>query len=247
MNIITDEVGFVKKSLRDKKVLGEEKDTIRLLAKHYLSKKYGKEKTIAKIQDFMVAHNGEWLDMINNIVTDIEKRENFTLRVVDKVVVTEAELKAIQTLEQLDHRKLAFTLLVYAKVEYVLKAKSDYYVNADWKQIKEDAGIKGNLEEHAMMRFELKQYGLTSPVRGYSTKINFVNEESPAIITVDDFSGKFVDKYLMWCGVIESKECATDGCVERVKMKSNRSKYCTGCAKKRINEKQKERDLIGKK
>lgn len=242
MNMVTDEIGYVKKSLRDKKVLGEEKDTIRLLAKHWLGKKYNKDKTMVKVGEFMAAHKGDWSDMVNNIVSDIEKHDNFDLRVVDKVVITEAELMNIKMLEQLEQQRLAFVLLVYAKVEYKLKAKSDYFVNAEWKQIKDDAGLNGNLEEHAMMRFELKQHGLISPVRGYSTKINFVNEESPVAITVEDFTGKFVDKYLMWCGVIESKECATDDCVERVKLKSNRSKYCTGCAKNRINEKQKVRD-----
>lgn len=248
MKTITNEKSFVQKTLKEKQVSSKPSDTIRLLAKYYFSEGFGTQVVINKVDKFMSENlvgykSAKWEKKIEDIVSTISKRKDFTLAEVDQIGVTINELIDIQSLDNIDLEKLAFVLLVHAKVGNAIKNKEvdGNWVNSDPKDIATDAKISRNEIQQGKMRYELKCKGLIDAPRGNSVKINYIDDKSEVAIVITNFED-YIDKYLMWKGVIKSIRCAGEGCMEHVQVRSNRQKYCSECNRIRKNERQKMRD-----
>ena len=142
--------------------------------------------------------------------------------------VTENELKTIESLRALKYEKLAFTLLVYAKIYNKIKNHDKNWVNEQHKYIFSDAKLAVNVKDQGLMINKLKELGLVTPStfnESVHINVNFVDEDSPVVIEITDFRN-FVYEYLKWKGenIIKCEECGM-----LIKPKNNRQKYCASC------------------
>lgn len=249
MKKIVNEKKFVEETLKNKTVSSKPSDTIRLLAKHYFHLGFAKDAVLSKVEQFISENvHGykpmEWNKRIKDGVTRVSNQKDYILSDVDQVTITKRELEVITSLDNLELEKLAFVLAVHAKVQNAMKHKESNWVNSDPKDIASDAMLKSRSDvQQGKMRYELKCRGLIEAPRGNSVKINYIDEQSEVVIIITDFES-YIDKYLRWKGVIKSKKCAGESCVEYVEVVSNRQKYCAECARLNRNEKQKKRDQI---
>lgn len=247
MKKIVNEKKFVEDTLKNKTVSNKPSDTIRLLAKHYFHQGLDKETVLSKVEQFISENvhgykSMEWNKRIKDAITRVSKSEDYALSVVEKVSISKRELSVISSLDNLELEKLAFVLLVHAKVNNAMKHKEGNWVNSDPKELAADAMLKSRSDvQQGKLRYELKCRGLIEAPRGNSVRVNYIDDQSEVAIIITDFQ-HYIEKYLKWKGVIKSKKCESESCIEYVEPSSNRQKFCAKCSRLRRNEQQKKRD-----
>lgn len=214
-------------------------NTMRTLVKYYFSIGMNKPQIIDTIDKFfalnMKDYNSvKWQKSIGNMVNFIKRTKDFTLLDIKEVEITESELNTIKKLDNIKFEKLAFVLLVYAKIYNQMNGKDENWVNEEHKYIFSDAKIGITVKDQGKMLYDLKELGLvgfSAMITSTNIKVNFVDEDSPIVFVVSDFRN-YVLEYLRWKGenIINCEECGI-----LIPLFGKRQKYCNGCYKK-INE-----------
>jgi len=237
MRLILNEKEVLKNSLENGYVDNKKPtNTIKLLAKHYLSINMNKKQAIYSINDFFTKYykgynSVQWIDTIEKIVKSIHKSKDYELFVVDKIEITNNELETIKKINNGRLEKLAFTLLVYAKIYNKLNKNNTNWINEEHKYIFSDAKVVVKIEEQGKMIHKLGELGLVEVSRKVdctNIKINFADENSDVGIEITDFRD-FVYLYLKWKGenIGFCEECNVP-----IRITNGNLKYCKSCAKK---------------
>lgn len=236
MKLIGNEVAYAKKCLHkgiiDKK---QNAKTLIILAKYYYNLNKDEQEIKDLLNEFLDRvpnkFNRNYLDeLVNNIVKSAP-----TLNVVEKVCITEAEMRVINTRESEQERRVLFTLLVHYKVKNALYPQNNYKVSEERSMIFKDAKVTCSQQEKRNIMGRLHEDGIISiPNNPNDSRItlNYVNDDSPIEIEVVSFDDFILDYYkYKGSKIINCKECG-----ERTMVKSNKTQYCSECSK----EKQKE-------
>lgn len=210
-------------------------NTMRVLVKHYFSIGMNKPQIIDVVDKFFAlnfpSYNSvKWQKAIENMVNFIYRKKDFTLLDIRNVEITENELNTIIKLNNIKFEKLAFTLLVYAKIYNQMNSKEENWVNEEHKYIFSDAKVVINVKDQGKMLYDLKELGLvgfSSMITSTNIKVNYVDMDSPAILVISDFRN-FVLEYLRWKG---ENICSCDECGLLFIPSNNRQKYCKKCWK----------------
>lgn len=253
MKLILNEKEILNKILNESFVdLDKPTNTIRILTKHYLSLGMNRPQTINSIDKFLLnnykGYNSvKWQKTVEKIVNSIHRDKDYRLVNIEKVEITKKELEKITSINNDRLERLAFTLLVYAKIFNQLNENESNWVNSKHKDIFSDAKITVTVREQGEMIYKLGELGLVTPskmVDCTNIKVNFVDENSKVIIVISDFRN-FVYEYLKWKG---NKIGNCERCNILIKQISNKVKYCKACAReiniKKTIENRKKRNLF---
>lgn len=165
---------------------------------------------------------------------------------IDEVVIYKKELQHIELINEIRIRRLAFVLLVYAKIFNLKFSSNSGKVPYSKSQIFEEAKLKTNNSErlkvlHELMCRELKINNDTGEIINFingsfksgkgDIYINYVDEIGEVAFTITDFSDKsVVYRYLDYCGDKWSR-CVCCGKWFKDKSITKPRKYCNKCKK----------------
>jgi hypothetical protein len=235
----------LKEGIYDKK---KPTNTIRLLIKHFYIIGQNKDQAMASVEDFMTKNfegynQVKWQKLLNKMIKDLQNNIG-ELFVVNNIKISSNELNAIKSINNNRMEKLAFVLLVYAKIYNQMNGNQSNWINSELKDIFSDTKMAIGSTEQGKMIHKLKELGLldiSKRVDCTNIKILFV-DENDVTIEINDFRD-FVYEYLRWNG---EKIINCENCNILVLQTNNKTKYCKACAKEVKNEQNKSYYNLGK-
>lgn len=249
MNFIVNERKYVEDILQSGQP--NQRNTsrdLRLIAKYLLSEGMSYEDVIMFLVKFMDSYNASgdrWRKTITGIVKDIVKQQNFYLRDIQEVRITQKELSIIKDIEWSEDirlndrlRRYAFGLLVYAKVLRT-KQKDGWIEINNTSVFCKDCGIsrKGGTKDKETAFNKLKQLGLIDiPRLTGKTSVNVLfidweeHDDDDVVIPLKDIEN--FKQYYEWFILKDSFQCKM--CLEVfIDEGSSYKKYCDKCKKER--------------
>jgi len=238
MRLILNETQLVSDSLNkgyaDKK---KPSNTIRLLAKHYLSKDMNRPQTINSIDIFLKKNlkgynSVKWQNIIEKIVNSVHKDKDYEMFDIGEINITKNELTKISELKNLKYEKVMFILLVYAKIYNKLNSNDKCWVNEELKYIYSDTKMALKEKDQCKIIYEiakLKYIEVSRNVDCTNIHVSIVDECGDVEIMIGDFRN-LIYYYLRWKG---DKIINCDGCGILIKPNNNKNKYCSECAKEK--------------
>lgn len=158
---------------------------------------------------------------------------------VESVDITVTELKKINTLNNLVLEKIAFVMLVYAKISNIQLQSKEGWINKSCSMICKEAHVNlRGIEQKRILHslYELNYIKMRNNNSKINMKIDYIDKDSNTELVISDFDG-VVYQYLIWKGE-KWKKC--NECGKYFKPKSNSAKYCVGCKKKKKARQNKE-------
>ncbi len=240
MRIILDEKAKAEEIL-EKGIIYENKyTTMKLLIKYwYINNGYRKIRLIKALHKFLEENYKDYneVKMQEEIEREVKAyiRKPYPFNKVDNVNITKSELEYIKGLDNLILEKLAFTMLVYAKIMNQIISENNNWINTDFKKIGKDAKVNGSRNRIYTYIHKINEYGgiyQTYKVDGDGIRIDFLNEDSEIEVTIDDFR-EFILEYLGWKGE-NIGECVECGC--RIQITTSNNKYCKSCQQAKQRE-----------
>lgn len=244
MNFVANEVRYVE-DLLEKKQLTPRKVTkeLRMIAKYYLSQ-HDKQTSIEMLVEFMnqVSENGNrWRKTIESIVNDLIGKQDFELRDIEEIHITESELNTIKALDSELEQRYAFGLIVYCKI-WNYKKKGKFVRIESTTHFAKDCDVRLDRDAKEKLFYRLKEKGLINVPRktgSDSVEVLFVDHEGePSLVIPIKNVEKFIYYYYDLVNKHKVKECAV--CRDLILVKGNSpKKYCGECAKSKKNEQNK--------
>lgn len=236
MNIVTNEKMILDNALEKRIFDKKPTTTIRVLMKHYFSlgknRKEVKELLENHMRNLAGYHPSKWDKTINAMIKTIAVQSH-DLNDVGRIEVVQGELDKIVSLNDMKLERLAFVMLVYAKVKNRINPNNRGWVNQGSKLLLREAGVSKARNKDQLI-FELVQRGLITPthvVDREDIQVNFVMKLDEPRIVISDFR-EIVNYYLQWkAGGTSFVHCSE--CRLLFPKKSNNSKYCPTCKRSR--------------
>lgn len=249
LGLIVNEKIICEKALSEKNIEGKPMKTIRLIIKKYLNEKLTKEQVFEKVDNFMKEiykdkyNKSYWKKVITEAINTVSKYNSYNLIDIEKIEIYKEELEIIESLNDITLEKLAFTLLVYAKINRIINPTSDGRINISLNSIFEEAKIKKDKKLlHKLV--ELK-YILTNATCDSTTmKINYMKNEGDVNIVVDNLQDSNAITYYLE-HKLGYKYGICEVCGKRFRKlnpKNTSQIYCSRCK----NNIEKEKDKIKK-
>lgn len=253
LGVIHNEQIVADKVLNDKVLIVSMSSTIDILIKYY----YLKNRDIDKLELLYTIFNNLKecnIDSFNPnkceelITTRIDRfyktvrkfgDENIKLNIVDKVVITKAEVAFINSYEDKKVQNILFIMLVYAKITNKLNNNESYWINQSLTNITKEAKLTDKKRKTEVFHSLYLDQAISAgnKVGKVSIKVNYAYEDSEEEIVITDFDG-CVHYWLQYKGE-KWKRC--EECGKWIKQsKTKPSKYCKECAKTIKNEQIKE-------
>jgi predicted RNA-binding Zn-ribbon protein involved in translation (DUF1610 family) len=212
------------------------------LIKHYYLEGIVSELLLReKILEYLKANyegykRAKWEETISKIVHNylgMVKRNKIDVKIIDitEIDITKQELIIIEYLEDIKLEKLAFIMLVYAKISNIMMDNTEGWINKSCSVICKEAkvnlkGIEKDRIFNELYKIEyIKQRKNTAKT---NMKVCYVLEDSEVMITIKDFKD-VIYQYLIWKGE-RWKKCEVCGRWIKVKGKKPQQ-YCPNCKK----------------
>ena len=236
MYIILNESEWAKEALDGRSLGRKPSETLRHIARYYLSGGYKKQAVKKKLEEFIAscdptASIPKWSSLIEYATNKASKEEIISIECVE---ITKPEMAKIDAITSVQERRLAFTLLCLAKYLKAINPSSDFWVNIKDNEIMSMANINTSIKRQCQMFRNLKDAGLikfSKKVDNTNVRVNFV-EDGDVALKIYDFRNLGY-QYLMYngqpyfecesCGIITKRSNPTRGA---------RQKYCVDCAQK---------------
>lgn len=214
---------------------------LRLLLKHYyISGMTDQLQLREQLLNFLKNHyngykRGKWEETIAKMVEGFIKtvrKNKVDVKFVDikEIPITQRELESIVKLNDIVLEKLAFVMLIYAKISNIIMNSSEGWINKSSSTICKEAkvNLKGIEKEKTLHKLYVDKY-IEQRKRNNKTnlRICYINEDSEVEMTIRNFDN-IVYNYILWKNkdMIPCEECGRP-----VKKSSNKTKYCSVCAK----------------
>ena len=246
MEFVVNEVKHVENLLKNKKVTPRKvMKELRLIVQYYLSKGCTKEETVELTVQFMNDVNGnssgeKWRKRIESTTNDIISKQDYELRDIEEILITNSELEVIRSLKDDKLRRYAFGLLIRCKI--INHRKHGQWVVLDntsafLKEIRVTAGG----EKREKLFHELQILGLIEITRmtgGSSIKLHYVNYSEEPIVTIPL---KDINEYITYYEELVSNatvyHCLNCGIrCSWIPKKGRRPNYCCSCDKERTKK-----------
>lgn len=208
-------------------------ETIGLMAKYHKKMELSKSETYEKINEYMLKNyksynKVKWEDVINKYI-DATFKKGYDLIEIEYIPVTDEEISTIKILKSKRLQRLAFTMLVIAKMNNIISDKNNSWVNRKDKEIFKHTNIRTSIKDQCLLLNDLKTHGLiefSERVDNVNNRVLFV-KEGEVVIKIDDMRnlGHQYDSYM---GYGKYKKCEV--CGETIKVGGNgQTKYCPKC------------------
>ena len=255
LGVIHNEQIVADKVLNDKVLIVSMSSTIDILIKYY----YLKNRDIDKLELLYTIFNNLKecnIDSFNPnkceelITTRIDRfyktvrkfgDENIKLNIVDKVVITKAEVAFINSYEDKKVQNILFIMLVYAKITNKLNNNDSYWINQSLTNITKEAKLNRSIKKTEIFHTLYLDQAISAgnKVGKVSIKVNYAYEDSEEEIVITDFDG-CVHYWLQYKGE-KWKRCEECGKWIKQGKKAHQLKYCKECGKIKENELRMER------
>lgn len=241
LGLIVNEKIICEKALSEKTLEGKPMKTIRLIIKKYLNEKLTKEQVFEKIDSFLQEiykdkyNKAYWKKVITEAINTVSKYNNYNLINIEKIGIYKEELEIIESLNDIKLEKLAFILLIYAKVNKIINPTSDGRINIKLSCIFKESILYVNKEKMLLHKLVELKYLLTNTTCDSTTiKINYMKNNGDIGLVVENLKDlNTITYYLEYRFNYKYKTCEIKDCGERFKLKSPNSNqiYCPKCAK----------------
>lgn len=173
----------------------------------------------------------------NYLMKMIKKAENYKLRKVEDIHITQSELGKIESLDNLKLQRLLFTLLVYAKFNNALSGDNNNWCNVSINELYKTAKVSTrNSKEKALLLKKLKDNNLISFSKkntNLNVRISFVDENIDEHDLIISDLRELGYQYLNLTQSEQFTKCLKCGVLIKKKSKSDHStKYCGQCVTK---------------
>jgi hypothetical protein len=215
------------------------------------SKKLSKGKIVFLLAKYYIHHLCKELDSVAELlhaymksVTDVyvwEMNDDYIRKTiisaskhnlikVDSIVIYESEIEQIRKAKNLNHEKVLFSYLVYAKVKYQIKEDTSGWVNNTSKDVFHSVGVNYTLRKRDMVSNELIKGGYLIPsktVSNNSVQVAYLALTGKEFYRVVNFE-QLGEQYEMMVGVGEFIECEV--CSKLARKTGRNIKYCKPCS-----------------
>jgi hypothetical protein len=248
MSLILNEVKYVKNLLDKGEVGRKPSSTLFLLAKYYYHQEnLNKNEIERKLDEFMSKNYPNYNKVFwENIIESISKKANkYKLNEIDEIAITKKEIEIIGTVEDARLERFLFTMLCYAKAYNMIYEKNDGWINTDISLIYNTARLRSKRSDdkfHLVNQLLKLSHGgipmisISKKNTNRNIKVNFIDLEGEVTLYISDLR-ELGYEYMMYKGEGKFVRCVCCGIL--IRKKSNRSKYCSGCAKNIKNEQNK--------
>lgn len=212
-------------------------ETFRLIARYYFDKGFNTKEVRKKLEDFILRRDPEFnftkkSDYLDTVISNAAKRPAVN---INSICITNAEMRKIDSLDQPQIKRLAFTLLCLAKYWHEIKPDGDYWVNNKDPEIMALANINTSIKRQGLMYWTLRETGMvqfSKKVDNTNVKVCFI-EDGEVVLHITDFRNLGY-QYLMYHGE-PYFECTNCGIITKYANPQNKNslwkqKYCTSCA-----------------
>lgn len=234
MSIILNEYKWAEQALQNRDLGRKPSQTLGIVAKYYLYTGTKKKDLRKALENFYMQcrSKSSVKDMNAYVDNAIEQACKYPLSILDEIIVTDAEMKKIDSLDGAQLRKLAFTMLCIAKHRLLSRGDDNSWVSMKDSDIMKMANISTSIRRQCALFGKLIELGLLIPskkVDNLSTQVTFMEDGTPAIY-VRDFRN-LGHQYMMHHGG-PFYVCQRCGLTERVKNPGvgRPPKYCDHCA-----------------
>ena len=248
LGLILNETEIVNNILEGKEKLPSNSGKIiRIIIKDMILKNKNNEEIeniIINILEHTYGNNfnrAYWKKIIASMVKDL-KSKNIKMINIDNIKIYKEELEIIKSLEDLKTEKIAFTLLVYAKINNIVNKFSDGKINIPITNILKESLLRCGNESKILMSilYKLKYIKQSNTCDNTSLKINYLNEQGELAFIIDDLRDyQPITWYLEYRLGLKYKKC--EKCGKRFEVKSNNKVKCNECQKDETKNKTKER------
>ncbi|OPH47564.1 hypothetical protein BC351_10245 [Paenibacillus ferrarius] len=235
MNILLSEKKLLHQILVEDYWGPNKHDLIRVLVKHFygegLKRKSVKEEVENVIIQKMDTYNPlVWDAILNKYLKRLEKADH-RLYSVDEIIITQDELASIRAIEHEEYEKVAFALLVHAKIQNSINPDNHNWMNSKTTDIIRDSKLNLKAQEKKLIFHVLMKRGLIESSKSMTNtnfKVLFIHNESEKGVVIKDFRN-YVYEYIRAKGGTNIMECQQ--CELLIIKNKNIQKYCTDCAR----------------
>ena len=238
LGLILNETEIVNNILEGKEKLPSNSGKIiRIIIKNMILKNKNNEEIeniVINILEHTYGNNfnrAYWKKIIASMIKDL-KSKNIKMIDIDNIKIYKEELEIIKSLEDLKTEKIAFILLVYAKINNIVNKFSDGKINIPITNILKESLLRCGNESKMLMSnlYKLKYIKQSNTCDNTSLKINYLNEQGEIEFTIDDLRDyQPITWYLEYRLGLKYKKCII--CVKRFAGKSNNKGRCNECQK----------------
>lgn len=260
LGVIINEQKVLDELLNNHKMIENTSNCINILIKHYWLQNHDIDKlellyTILEdikkcdLPKFSVKKCEESIQgRIDNFYKELRKygEQSVKIKVIDKIVITKAEIALIESYDDKKTQQVMFILLVYAKITNKLNNNESYWLNQSITNIMKEAKVS-NGQKKTDILYNLKQTSAitnTVKVNGKGIKVNYAYEDSEEGLVIENFDG-VIYQWLKYKGE-RWKRCSECGKWIKIKSKTCAPKYCKEC-KKIVDKETKKRYYYNKK
>lgn len=241
LNVVLNETEIINNALNGIYNKNQIMIVLKLLMKYYYLKGItDKLELKEKLFDFLKNNYEDfkrprWEDNISKMIQrflNLTKKKKIEPRIIDikEISITKAELENIQALNDIKLEKIAFIMLVYAKISNIMMNNEDGWINKSCSVICKEAkvNLKGIEKEKEFHKLYEKGYIQQRKNNAKTNmKVCYINEDSEVEMIVNDFDN-VVYKYILW----RNKDMmACYNCGKPIKITTTNNKYCNSCAK----------------
>lgn len=190
-------------------------------------------------------HNNFDESCYSNVISDaIKKAHQYPFYIIDNIKITQSELEAISSLDNLREEKVLFVLLCMAKQQRLSNGFTDGLVKYSITELCKMARISVPAEDREYILYEIVQKGLLGYPKKNNTQcliINFINTDEVVLELDETDCQELAYVYLNWKnGGKEYTKCQK--CNKLMKQsKTKPKKYCETCGKEVERENTRER------
>ena len=238
LGLILNETEIVNNILEGKEKLPSNSGKIiRIIIKNMILKNKNNEEIeniVINILEHTYGNNfnrAYWKKIIASMIKDL-KSKNIKMIDIDNIKIYKEELEIIKSLEDLKTEKIAFILLVYAKINNIVNKFSDGKINIPITNILKESLLRCGNESKMLMSnlYKLKYIKQSNTCDNTSLKINYLHEQGELAFIIDDLRDyQPITWYLEYRLGLKYKKCKR--CGKRFEVKSNNKGRCNECQK----------------
>lgn len=233
MSIVLNEHEWAQEKIASRSLGTKPFETLSRVAKYYIDKNYSKKETRDILDTFLLQCDPtvslpKWSETLDYAVLRALKCNAVK---IDGVEITKPEIERIDSLEGIQVRRLAFTLLCLAKYWDIANPQGDHWVNSKDSDIMRMANINTSIKRQSLMYHTLNEAGMiqfSKKVDNTNVRVRFITQGDVAL-TITDFRNLGY-QYLRYHGepYLECQNCGIT--VKSKNTIGRKQKYCKECA-----------------